>query len=262
MENHDYAEIVGSANAPFFNSLIAKYGLATNYMDSLVHPSLPNYLFMISGGTQGVTSDFNPTSNGFPKNVQHLGSQLIAKSIPWRSYQESMGTPCKLTGSGAYAPKHDPFLYFTDIQNGAGNLCANTNVDYSQFQADLTANTNRFYFITPNLTNDGHDPGSNPVLGLQNSDAWAKIELGKIMASQAYLDGGVIFLTWDEAEGRNGDSKDKIPMIVISELIVSAGFKSNKAYSHKSYLATVEDILATGRLATTTGEPNMMEFFK
>jgi hypothetical protein len=72
----------------------------------------------------------------------------------------------------------------------------------------------------------------------------------------------VIFLTWDEAEGRNGDSKDQIPMIVISPRIVSKGFKSSKPYSHKSYLATVEDILGLPRLATVAGEPNMMEFFK
>src|SRR5690349_615872 len=48
LENHDYAEIVGSSNAPYINSLIAKGGLATNYKDTN-HPSLPNYLHMISG---------------------------------------------------------------------------------------------------------------------------------------------------------------------------------------------------------------------
>src|SRR5438270_220179 len=31
LENHDYAEIVGSPNAPYINSLIATQGLATNY---------------------------------------------------------------------------------------------------------------------------------------------------------------------------------------------------------------------------------------
>ncbi len=257
MENHDYAEIVGSANAPYFNSLIAKYGLATNYMDSMVHPSLPNYLYLISGDTQGVTTDFDPTTNGFPKNAQHLGSQLIAKSVPWRSYQESMGTACKLTVSGNYAPKHNPFLYFTDIQSGP---CAATNVDYSQLAADLTANANHYYFITPNQVDDGHNGTPGPALKV--SDTWAQTEIGKIMASPAYLNGGVIFITWDEAEGRNGDSRDQVPMIVVSEQIKSPGFKSNKAYSHKSYLATVEDILGLGRLATTTNEPNMMEFFK
>jgi phospholipase C len=260
-ENHDYAEVVGSSNAPYFNSLISKYGLATNYMDSGVHPSLPNYLDLISGDTQGISADMDPTVSPFPKNAQHLGSQLQTKGLGWRSYQESMTTPCKLSASGNYAPKHNPFLYFTDIQGNA-SLCASTNVDYSQFAADLAAGTNRYFFITPNLLDDGHNPTSAPVTGLKASDAWAQTEIGKILASPAYKNGGVIFITWDEAEGRNGDSKDQIPMIVVSELIKSPGFKSAKAYSHKSYLATVEDILGLPRLAGVASEPNMMEFFQ
>ena len=37
--------------------------------------------------------------------------------------------------------------------------------------------------------------------------------LDTILASAAYQNGGVIFLTWDEAEGHNGDSSDQVPMI-------------------------------------------------
>jgi hypothetical protein len=47
----DYAEIVGNSKAPYLNSLIAAYGLATNYMDN-GHPTVPNRLEMISGSTQ------------------------------------------------------------------------------------------------------------------------------------------------------------------------------------------------------------------
>jgi hypothetical protein len=160
-----------------------------------------------------------------------------------------------------YAPKHDPFLYFTDMQ--AAELCAAKNVDYGTFAADLAAGATRFMWITPNLTSDGHDPNMDPVTGAKNSDAWAATEIPKIMASSAYKNGGVIFLTWDEAEGRSGsNSDDHIPMIVISENIKSAGFTSAKAYSHKSYLATVEDLLGLPRLATVTSEPSMTEFFK
>ena len=125
LENHDYAEIVGSTNAPYINSLIAMGALATNYKDT-AHPSLPNYLHMISGDNQypGIV-DVDPTQFPyFPANKPNLGTQLEAAGIKWRSYQESMGTPCKLTDSGNYAPKHDPFLYFTDLQTGANALCA------------------------------------------------------------------------------------------------------------------------------------------
>ena len=101
----------------------------------------------------------------------------------------------------------------------------------------------------------------SPVTGLMQADHWASVEIPKILASDAYKNGGVIFLTWDEAEGRGTDSKDQIPMIVISSKIVSAGFKSSKSYSHRSYLATVEDMLGVPRLATVAQESAMTDFF-
>ena len=266
-ENHDYKEIVGSSNAPYFNELIAKYGLATNYNDCNIHPSLPNYLCMISGDPQYIgIIDLDPTQSfitgSFPVDKENLGSQLQKAGIPWGAYQESMGTPCKLSGSGNYAPKHDPFLYFKDIQKGAKSLCDKTNIDYGGFAADLAADKNRYYFITPNLVSDGHDPANDPVAALKASDTWARAEIDKIMKSAAYKNGGVIFITWDEAEGRNGNSKEQVPMIVVSERIKSTGFQSAKAYTHKSYLATVEDLLGLPRLATVTTEATMTEFLK
>ena len=262
LENHDYAEIVGSPDAPYINQLIASYGLATNYQDSGTHPSLPNYLTMISGEPQyGGGLDLNPDTSPFPVTAPNLGSQLEAAKITWRSYQESSGTPCNMAVTSPYAPKHDPFLYFTDMQ--VSELCAARNVDYGTFAADLAAGATRFMWITPNLTSDGHDPDKDPVTGLKHSDAWVATEIPKIMASAVYKNGGVIFLTWDEAEGRSGaNSMDQIPMIVISENIKSAGYKSAKAYSHKSYLATVEDLLGMPRLATVANEPSMTEFLK
>jgi hypothetical protein len=261
LENQDYADIVGSPNAPYINSLIGKYGLATNYSDSGEHPSLPNYLTMISGAPQYPgRNDLDPTHAPFPVAKPNLGSQMVAAGIKWRSYQESMGTPCRLAASGTYAPKHDPFLYFTDMQTAAGGLCQSTNVDYSSFAADLASGQYRYMWITPNLTNDGHNPIQQPATGLKDADTWASTEIPKIMASTAFTNGGVIFLTWDEAEGRHGNPKDQIPMIVISPRIVSPGYTSAKPYSHKSYLATVEDMLGLPRLATVAKEPTLAEF--
>jgi hypothetical protein len=264
-ENHDYAEVIGSADAPYLNSLADQFGLATNYQDSGTHPSLPNYLYMISGNTQYPgTLDVNPTSSfggtDFPVKGDNLGNQLQQAGIKWRSYQESMGTPCLLMSSGDYAPKHDPFLYFDDIQNGPNGLCAATNVDYSQLAADLAASSYQYVFITPNLTDDGHNPPDDPVTGLKQSDAWLQTELPKIMAAPAYLKGGIIFVTWDEGEGRNGDPLDQIPMIVISPSI--AGIKASTAYSHANFLATVEDLFHLPRLGAAVGVPAMSEFIK
>jgi phospholipase C len=262
LENHDYLEIVGSSNAPYINSLIAEGGLATNYLDSGTHPSLPNYLYMVSGSPQylGVL-DWNPTQFIFPVDADNLGNQMQLAGITWRAYQESMGTPCLLTTSGHYAPKHDPFLYFKNIQLDTA-LCAETSVDYTHFAADLLAGTHRYSFITPNLLSDGHDPSTNPVLGLQQSDAWLQANVPAILSSAAYLSGGVLFITWDEAEGRGGRSNRQVPMIILSPRLVSAGFQSNHAYTHASYLATVEHILGLPLLGDAATSDNMMEFFQ
>ncbi len=266
LENQDYADIVNDAvSAPYIASLIDSYGLATNYHDSGVHPSLPNYLTMITGKQYPGTGSVNPTVAPFPLSAANLGTQLQAAGIPWRSYQDSMGSPCKLTAtpsaSGEYVPRHDPFLYFDDMQNGADDLCARTNVDYSQFPADLASGAYRYMWITPNKTHDGHDPGAKPKLGLKNADAWLAAELPKILASAAYQANGVVFLTWDEAEGRGANSSSQIPMLVISKKVV-AGTRIDTKLSHKSYLASVEDLLGLPRLATVTNEPTLLAFLQ
>lgn len=259
LENHDYKEIVGSTDAPYINSLIAMGALATNYKDT-AHPSLPNYLHMISGDNQypGVIDVGTSQWPYFPAAKPNLGTQLEAAQITWRSYQESMGQPCQLTDNGDFATKHDPFLYFTDMQMMP--VCGNRNVDYSEFAADLATNSYRYMWITPNLTDDGHNPTNDPVTGLKDSDMWMSTEVPKILSSDGYKAGGILFITWDEAEARNGDDPDQIPMIILSPRLKQAGMQSATAWDHSSYLATVEDVLGLPRLQTVTSAPNMMEF--
>lgn len=260
LENKNDESVIGSSNAPYLNSLISQGALATNYKDTN-HPSLPNYLHMISGADQypGII-DVDPTQVPyFPADKPNLGTQLEAASIKWRSYQESMGTPCKLTGGNKYAPKHDPFIYFKDQQLGANGLCAQTNVDYAEFATDLATNDYRYMWITPNLDNDGHDPTNDPATGLRNADTWMSHEVPKILASDGFKNGGILFITWDEDEGLNNE---KVPMIILSPRVKQAGMTSDADYNHSSYLATVEDLLALPRLDTVTSTSSMMEFFK
>jgi hypothetical protein len=270
MENHDYAEIVSqkagdaaSINAPYINSLIKQYGLATSYSET-GDPSLPNYLHMISGDNQypgGI--DLDPTFYPFPVDKPNLGDQLTTANIKWRSYQEDTPTACALAGKNNYAPKHDPFLYFTDIQkrNGTTDFCKTISVDYkTNFAADLASNQYRYMWITPNLVDDGHNPTSDPVTGLKDSDTWLEHNLKQILDSDGFKAGGIVFLTWDEAEGRNNDSKTQIPMIVISPRIKAPGMTIDTAFDHGSYLATIEDYFGLPRLATVTNAKNLMGF--
>src|SRR5262249_45674086 len=154
-----------------------------------------------------------------------------------------------------YAPKHDPFLYFSNIQTAPGNLCTKTNVDYAaNFATDLAANTYRYMWITPNLINDGHDPSGDRAAALKASDTWLKNNLPAILASPGYQNGGVVLLTWDEGEGLN----NHIPMIIISKKLKMPAMRSAATYDHSSYCATVEDLFGLPRLAKVTTSPSML----
>ena len=264
LENHDYNEIVGDTHAPYINSLIDEYGLATHYYDSGVHPSLPNYLYLISGAPQypGVVNVDPNYPPYFPSPADNLGAQMEAAGISWRAYQEHMVTPCKLVGAGLYAPKHNPFIYFSNIALAPDDLCAKRDVDYTEFAPDLAAGQHRFYWITPDLISGGHDPIWAPVAALKNSDNWMAKEVPKILESDIYKNGGVLFITWDEAEGRNGNDRHQVPMIVVSPKIKAKGLRVTRKLTHASYLATVEDLFGLPRLGDAKDAPTLFEFFE
>jgi len=101
---------------------------------------------------------------------------------------------------------------------------------------------------------------SDPVQGLKQSDQWLSTEVPKILASDAYTRGGVLFITWDEAEGRNG-SPDHVPMIVISPKLKMAGYRSSTNLSHASWLATIEGLYGLSKLGAAATATDLMEFF-
>jgi phosphatidylinositol-3-phosphatase len=245
MENHSYADVIGSANAPYINSLLPTSAVAAGYHDSYVHPSEPNYIWMVAGQNFGVLNDQDP---GPPTNIieskSHFADQLEARGLTWKSYQQSMGQPCGLVSHGNYAVKHNPFAYFADINGWDGTTfqpsarCDQHIVDYSQLAADLASGQVPDYvFITPDLEHDMHN-GSEAA-----ADTWLSQELPKIMASDAYRRGGVIFLTWDEGTFQ----KDDPPFIVISPL-AKPGFVSQTDYDTSSFLKTVQAILGVEAL--------------
>src|SRR5262245_33808456 len=55
-ENHDFAQIIGSADAPYINSLVQQ-GAVMTASTAVEHPSQPNYLDLFSGANQGVVND-------------------------------------------------------------------------------------------------------------------------------------------------------------------------------------------------------------
>ena len=55
-ENKESSSILGNRAAPNFNAYGRRYAKLTRYY-GVTHPSLPNYLALVSGSTHGITSD-------------------------------------------------------------------------------------------------------------------------------------------------------------------------------------------------------------
>jgi phospholipase C len=246
MENKSRSQIFGNGDAPFLNQLAGQNATAMAYHDSYVHPSEPNYIWMVSGENFGILNDNDPGSSNHIDSKAHIADQLEAGDLTWKSYQESMGAPCTFSSHGNYASKHNPFIYFDDINGWDGKQlnvtprCTEHVVDYSEFDKDLAAGQlPKYVFITPNLQDDMHD-GS-----IAQGDQWLQREVPKILGSKEFNDGGVLFILWDEGGGLlPGDDP---PFIAVSPL-AKAGFQSQVSYDTSSYLKTVENILGLQEL--------------
>lgn len=232
MENQESSSIVGNPSAPFLNSLATQYARATNYY-GIQHPSLPNYLALTGGSTFGIQSDCTDCF----VNADNIVNQLEHGGRSWKAYMESMPNPC-FVGDLAplYAQRHNPFIYYDNVRTDP--LRCNKIVPFDQFATDLQADLLPDYaWITPNVCHDMHD------CPISAGDKWLETWVPRILASSAWKDMGVLFITFDEGttnEGCcSGAGGGKVDTLVISPL-VRPGFTSDVPYNHYSLLHTIE----------------------
>jgi hypothetical protein len=246
MENTNWSNIAGNTSeAPYINSLVtgsnnSQTSYATQYYTPPGnHPSLPNYLWLEGGQCFTYCGTDNDPSTPI-SSTAHLVTQLDNAGISWKSYQESIsdGT-CPTSSSYPYAAKHDPFVYFGDV-TGNTTYCTAHIRSYSDLSGDLSNNTvARYNFITPNLCDDMHDSCSPINDPIKQGDSWLQTNLPTILNSQAYQQGGAVFIVWDEG---TSSSDGPIGMIVISPLAKGGGYNNAIHYTHSSTLRTMEEI--------------------
>jgi hypothetical protein len=238
MENEEYGDIIGSSATPYLNGLARRYGLATESF-AVRHPSLPNYLALTSGSTQGITDDCTDCRAG----GRGLADQLQAGGISWRAYMEGLPHPC-FTGSGAgdYAKKHDPFLYFPSISQNP-SACAYV-VPFDRLAADeRSAAMPAFAWITPNLCHDMHDCST------ATGDRFLARTVPALLSALGPR--GLLFLTFDE-----GSSDDGCCRLAagghVATIVAGAGARPHSRLAtpvdHYSILRTIEDLLGLPRL--------------
>ncbi|MFL5319296.1 MAG: alkaline phosphatase family protein [Myxococcaceae bacterium] len=282
MENKNDTGIYGNAGAPYINNtLMEQYGHATNYTDNLPSyiPSEPHYVWM-EASTNSFSdyyfiSDNDPSDTNSTASAAHIATQLknANNGRTWRSYQEGLNAStgaCPIHTSVPYAAKHDPFIFFTDVSGSPPSdtnpECAAHHRAYTTagFQADLNSGDVAAYtFITPNLCNDMHGDGSctngctsgTAAACVSQGDAWLATNVPPII-NFMNAHGGVLFIIWDEPEAQPTE-----PFLVVGPH-VKVKHASTVAYSHSSYVKTLDKILRLPVLSKANSANDFSDFFE
>jgi phosphatidylinositol-3-phosphatase len=241
-ENHEATDVAGNPDAPTFTALARRYATLTNY-DAIAHPSLPNYLALVSGSTQGITSDCTECI----VQARSLADTLAAAGKSWKTYAEDLPYPGFTGGSsGRYAKKHDPFLYFRDVVDARARR--NRVVPFTQLAHDLARRTlPDFSLLVPNLCNDMHD------CSVATGDAWLKAHVEPLLRSPE-LRGGVVFVVFDEGTSDEGGG-GHVEALALGPT-VRRGSRFTGPTNHYGLLRTIEDAWGLPRLGLSrTGTP-------
>ncbi len=235
LENRDYKSVMDGTQMPLLSTIAKQNVLLSNYF-AVTHPSLPNYIALVSGGTQGITSD----CTGCFVNQPNLADLIEASGRTWKSYLESMPSPCFLGNANPYVQKHNPFLYFDSIRLNPAR-CDNSIVPLTTLDTDLANNQlPNFSFIMPNLCNSGHDCSA------ATTDQWVSGMIARLQGSPALGKNSLIIIAFDEGGekstagccGLSSPAGGQVAVILISPTALT-DFTDNTPYSHYSLLKTI-----------------------
>jgi len=235
LENRDYTGAIGNPQMPHLNALAQQNTLLSNYF-AVRHPSLPNYIALMSGSTQSITKDCTDCFINQP----NLADRIEAGGRTWKSYLEGMPSPCFIGDSSPYAQKHNPLLYFDSVRLDAAR-CQRSILPLTALDADLAANQlPNFSFIMPNLCNSGHNCDAG------TADTWMNNMVTKLQASPSFGKNSLIIVTFDEGGEKSTESCCGLGTKAggqVATLLISPkarqGFTDSTAYSHYSLLKMI-----------------------
>ena len=230
---------------------------------------------------------------------QNIVDQLESHGLSWKAYMQSIPSvgsdveyaPTVQTGGGPvtvklYAQKHNPFMYFSDI-NYPGSARLNDIVPFDQFGVDLrSGHVPNFVWISPDQCHDMHgiSPDQAALIGIPScgypdsgldhgaiklGDQFLKATVSQIMASHVWqTTNSSIIITWDEDDysGFAGISTsptgvggvilggNHVPTLVINSN--DQGHQvDNVPANHYTTLGTVQQLWHLGCLAQTCTIP-------
>lgn len=219
-ENHSFAQIMNMQHAASTINALATRGMLFTQSYGVTHPSLPNYLALFSGSTQGVTDDACP----YQFSSDNLASALHDKGLSFASYAENLPAAGDLSCSaGAYQRKHNPAA---DWQGS--RLDASVNLSFKDFPQDF-AQLPTIAFVIPDQSNDMHD-GS-----FEQADAWLKKYIEPYV-EWAFSHNSLLILTWDEDDRTAGNH---IATILVGPMVKHGS--SAQRIDHYNVLRTLLD---------------------
>lgn len=220
-ENEERQSVLGTGAAPTFDRLAADYAQATDYR-GVAHPSLPNYLALVSGSTHGVTDD----CTGCAQTGSTIGTQLSARHSTWAAYAE--GYP----SSPRFAKKHVPFLYFPA---GAQHVLGLSRLDPAHLPA--------YSLVIPDLCNDMHD------CSVATGDRWLSAFIKPLLSVRRTA----VFIVFDEGTTDVGGG-GVVPLIVAGSAVKPHSVIT-ATVSHYSLLRTTEALLGLKPLGHAGSAP-------
>jgi len=222
-ENKESPSVLGNRAAPTFNAYARRYAKLTRYY-GITHPSLPNYLALVSGSTQGITTDCTDCV----VDATSLADTIEASGRTWKTYLEGLPAPGYLgAGSGLYAKKHNPFAYFRDIAADPARRAR--LVPLSQLAADVRAKAlPSFSLVVPDLCHSMHD------CSVSTGDAWLRSQVGRFLQ----LPKTVVFVLFDEGKSNDGGGGHTTALALGKA--VRPGSRFVGVTSHYGILRTIE----------------------
>jgi hypothetical protein len=238
MENKEQGQVLGTRSASFLTGLARRGGVAARSY-GVTHPSLPNYIALVSGSTQGITDD----CTGCRANGPNLATQLEAAGGTWGAYLEGLPRPCARPAfAGRYAKKHDPFAY--DDAIAARTTSCRRRVPLTRLASDVARDRlPDFALVTPDLCHDTHD------CSVRAGDRFlARVVPGVLSALGPH---GFLVVTYDEGDSDRGccggSHGGRIATVVVGP-DVRRRARMPQPIDHYGVLGSIEDALGLSRL--------------
>lgn len=262
LENTNYADVVGSASAPYINSLIASGGVASNYYAN-VHPSIGNYFAMTTGEIPTTDDTFNGVVSD-----DNVVRELVAAGKSWKVYAQSLPLAGYIGPDiYPYLRRHDPISYFSDVMPPS-TLALNI-VPFAQLSSDLAqSQLPNYSFIVPDALHDAHDCPGGPIVTCPTStkvaaaDSFLSANLPQLLTNPQFQPSGLLVIVFDESADDNTNGGGKVMCLIVGTS-VKPGYVGIGTYNHYSLLNLsmtalgIKTIPGNGATATP-----MTEFFQ